>query len=120
MNRHQTAAPLHELDHRSLLLRGDARPVRINGQRVIACQLLRGQILQLVRVNQIDPFLRQDRLQLLESIGRTVMPLITEEQDSQRGGGVSRTDRRTKRGPQQHGGQTNKPPTIIEPFHGYS
>ena len=64
MERDETLPPLDEVDECLLLLRGNARGVRVDDQRVVTRESLLRKGFRLVGVSQVDPTRREDLFKL--------------------------------------------------------
>ena len=79
MQGHETSPGGHKIQERLLLLRADLGGVGKNEQTIVTTQIGAVQVFHLVGVNQVDVPGGKDRLELLEPIGRTMMPVIAEK-----------------------------------------
>ena len=96
VNRHQSLAALHVVDHRLLRLRGDLGPVGVNRQRVILREVGGIDVGKFVRVSQIDPLGMQRRQCLKEAGVGLVVSAVAEKKNFEPAGFISRCDERRK------------------------
>ena len=80
VDRDEPLAALDVVEQRLLLLGGDLGVVRVDHQAVVVREVLRVEVVELVGVGQLDAACREDRLQLLEPLGRLVPGVVAEEE----------------------------------------
>src|SRR3954469_14282003 len=79
----ESAAAIYKIEQGFFLVGFDFQVGRENEQAIKAREFRGIEVLQVLGVDQFDVFLCKDRLKLLVTISRFVVPIITEEQDPQ-------------------------------------
>ena len=80
VQRHEALAAADEIEDGGLAVRRQAVDVGVNGQHVVGVEHRGGEILEPLRVDELDAARREHGLQLREPLGGRVVPLVTEEQ----------------------------------------
>jgi hypothetical protein len=82
----EAAARGYEVQQRLLLVWRNAGVVCKDDEAIEPGEPARIEICQIVRVNRLDPFVTEHRLDLLEAVRRPVMSVVAEEQYAQASG----------------------------------